>query len=153
MLVLSNLLLMGYSVAYMLGTRSALHPGGFPALLCVLLLATGSLLAALSYAAVSLTRSRRWKIALAPKNKLPILLGLGAGFCHYGGTILQIYSLPLLSAPVSALLTKTSSLWTYMWGIVYGEYKGTSARVKKILAVGILVFVIGIVMLTFALYK
>ena len=48
---------------------------------------------------------------------------LGAGICHYGGNLMQIYALPLLSAPVSNLLLKTSSLWTYLWGVVYGEYK------------------------------
>lgn len=152
MLIASNLLMLGYSVAYMLGTRSELHPNGFPALLCVLLLSIGSLGAALSYAAVSLTRHRQWSVAVLPPGKLPVLLALGAGICHYGGNLMQIYSLPLLSAPVSNLLLKTSSLWTYLWGVVYGEYKGAILKSKLYLAAGIAFYAVGIVILTYALY-
>lgn len=152
MLVFSNILTLGYSVAYMLGTRSDLHPKGFPALLCVLLLSIGSLAAALSYAAVSLTRHHQWHVALLPPNKLPILMALGAGVCHYGGNLMQIYALPLLSAPVSNLLLKTSSLWTYLWGVLYGEYKGAIFKSKCFLTAGILAYAVGIIILTYALY-
>ena len=152
MLIFSNVLMLGYSVAYMLGTKSDLHPNGFPALLCVLLLSIGSLFAALSYAAVSLTRNHQWRQAILPPNKLPILMALGAGICHYGGNLMQIYALPLLSAPVSNLLLKTSSLWTYLWGVVYGEYKGAIRKSKLYLALGIGAYAVGIVILTYALY-
>lgn len=152
MLVFSNILTLGYSVAYMLGTRSDLHPKGFPALLCVLLLSIGSLAAALSYAAVSLTRHHQWHVAFLPPNKLPILMALGAGVCHYGGNLMQIYALPLLSAPVSNLLLKTSSLWTYLWGVLYGEYKGAIFKSKCFLTAGILAYAVGIIILTYALY-
>lgn len=152
MLVFSNILTLGYSVAYMLGTRSDLHPGGFPALLCVLLLSIGSLAAALSYASVSLTIHQQWHAALLPPNKLPILMALGAGVCHYGGNLMQIYALPLLSAPVSNLLLKTSSLWTYLWGVLYGEYKGAIFKSKFFLTAGIFAYAVGIIILTYALY-
>lgn len=152
MLIFSNVLMMGYSIAYMLGTRSELHPNGFPALLCVLLLSVGSLFAALSYAAVSLTRTHQWRKALLPPNKLPILMALGAGMCHYGGNLMQIYALPLLSAPVSNLLLKTSSLWTYLWGVLYGEYRGAILKSKLYLAAGIGAYAVGILILTYALY-
>jgi len=152
MLIFSNILMMGYSIAYMLGTRSELHPKGFPALLCVLLLAIGSLFAALSYAAVSLTTHHQWRQALIPPNRIPIYMALGAGICHYGGNLMQIYALPLLSAPVSNLLLKTSSLWTYLWGVVYGEYKGAVLKSKIFLAAGIGAYAVGILLLTYALY-
>lgn len=152
MLIFSNILSMGYSVAYMLGTRSELHPKGFPALLCVLLLSIGSLFAAFSYAAVSLTKHHQWKRAILPPNRLPIYMALGAGICHYGGNLMQIYALPLLSAPVSNLLLKTSSLWTYLWGIVYGEYKGAELKSKLFLGAGISAYAVGIMILTYALY-
>ena len=74
-------------------------------------------------------------------------MALGAGICHYGGNLMQIYALPLLSAPVSNLLLKTSSLWTYLWGVVYGEYKGAI-----FLAAGIGAYAVGILLLTYALY-
>jgi len=65
---------------------------------------------------------------------------------------MQIYALPLLSAPVSNLLLKTSSLWTYLWGVVYGEYKGAIRKSKLYLALGIGAYAVGIVILTYALY-
>lgn len=148
MLVLSNLLLIGYSIAYMLGTRSVNNPDGFPPLLAVLLLATGSLLAAVTYAVVTLARAGTLKVLLFTEYKLPIVLGLCAGVCHYGGTILQIYSLPALSAPVSALLVRTSALWTFLWGIIYGEYKGSRKTVKAWLACGISLYIVGTLYLT-----
>lgn len=149
MLVLSNVLSIGYSIAFMLGTRSVNHPNGFPPLLVVLLLCTGSLLAAVTYALISLGRSGQLKVLFKPEFKFPIALGLIAGFCHYGGTILQIYALPPLSAPVSSLLIRTSSVWTFFWGILYGEYKGASKKVIQWLAAGIALYLIGTVYLTY----
>lgn len=148
MLLISNVLTIGYSLAYMLGTRSVNNPEGFHPLLATLLLATGSLIAAVSYSFVSLSRSRQLRMIFSPKYIKQISMGLGAGLCHYGGTVLQIYSLPVLSAPVSALLVRTSSVWTFIWGIVYGEYKGAKRKVKQWLFWGILLYIVGTVFLT-----
>lgn len=152
MLIGSTVLTTGYSIAYMLGTRSQLHPNGFPPILCVFLLATGSLIGAVSYSSVSLTRNKQWKIALNPDNKLPIILAVISGVCHYGGNLLTIYSLPLLSAPVSNLLQRTSGIWTYFWGLAYGEYNGASRKSKVYLAIGVGIYILGTVMLTSGLY-
>lgn len=151
-LLTSNILTMGYSVAYMIGTKSQLHPNGFPALLCVFLLATGSLVGAMVYAGYNLTKNRAWSKALRPENRKPIYMAILSGICHYGGNLLTIYSLPLLSAPVSNLLTRTSTIWTYFWGIAYGEFRGSSMKSKIILYIGILIFIVGTALLTFGLY-
>jgi drug/metabolite transporter (DMT)-like permease len=152
-LIISMILLTGYSVSYMVGTRTELRPDAFPPLLCVFILSIGSLLGAVSYGLIVLIPSGKFREVFFPGKKLPIFLGLGSGICHYGGNLLLIYALPLVSAPVSMLLSKTSSIWTYAWGIVYGEYKGASIKSKITLIAGIVGYIIGVLMLTNTLYS
>ncbi len=66
-----------------------------------------------------------------------------AGFAHYGGNIIHTYTTRNLSAVVSWPLGFTAGLWTSMWGLVYGEFKGSRRSAYGFLAAGMLCYLIG----------
>jgi hypothetical protein len=39
-------------------------------------------------------------------------------------------------------------MWSYLWGIVYGEYRGAGAKTYGVLIIGIFTFVMGVVLLS-----
>ena len=94
----------------------------FMALLC-----TGAFLGVMLTCGVVLTRRRQWHcIWQAPFSihKWSIF----SGFCHYGGNIIHSFATRGLSAAVSYPLGLTSGLWTQLWGLGYGEFKGAPVR-------------------------
>ena len=57
-----------------------------------------------------------------------ILKGLGLDVEYYVGNIIHIFTNSVLSSSISWLLGLASSLWTQIWGLVFGEFKGASAK-------------------------
>jgi hypothetical protein len=70
-------------------------------------------------------------------------LGIIAGFAHYGGNIIHTFATRNLSAVVSWPLGFTAGLWTSMWGLAYGEFKGSRKSAYVLLAGGMLCYLVG----------
>ena len=68
---------------------------------------------------------------------MPLLLSAISACCHYGGNMLSIYAMPVLSATMSFLFGKTSSVWTYFWGFYYKEFQGAKKKTLLLLLFGI----------------
>lgn len=147
LMLLSIVLVNGWSMGTSAGTAS-----GLPPVLTCAFMATGSFISVALVCAVEFTVKKRWRQVLCiGSSKKPLILCAVSAVCHYGGNLISIYSMPAISATISFLMGKSSSLWTIFWGIFYGEFSGVSKRTRRVLFASIALYLIGIALL--ALYK
>ena len=146
--VLSTFLINGWSVGTAAGTAA-----GTPPILTAAFLATGSFISIAVYCGIRHTIKKEWPAVFCiGQSKKPLLFSIIAAFCHYGGNLLSIYAMPVLSATLSFLFGRTLNVWGYFWGFYYKEFAGSKRRTKAILYFGILMFFIGLGLLGFFNY-
>lgn len=143
LMLLTAVLTNGWSV----GTAAGTARGFAPVLTCAYM-ASGSFLSVGILLGIKFTVKGEWKkILCIGTSKQPIWLSAIAAFCHYGGNLISIYSMPAISATLSFLFGRTANVWTIFWGIFYREFSGISRRTKYLLWVGILLYFVGIAFL------
>ena len=142
--------------AYPLGLSYSLRaPGraeGLLPLAYMAVLATGSLIGSLLTSGVVLTRRKQWPLLLRLRWKTH-RYSLIAAFAHYGGNIINAFATGALTAAVSWPLGTTSQLWTYVWGLASGEFKGARRRSYILIACGAALYIAGILYLRWALLR
>ena len=125
--VVSAVLNVSYDAAMAYSLETITQPVGLSALSFMCLLCTGAFFGVLFTCGAVLTRRRQWHMIF----KAPFSIhkwSLFSGFCHYGGNIIHSFATRGLSAAVSYPLGLTYGLWTQLWGLFYGEFKGAPAR-------------------------
>jgi hypothetical protein len=140
---LAALLVTSYPVALSTGLAGPNQLGGMTVLPFMLLLATGSLVTALASAAIGLRANggwRRWRTARARLH----LFGLGAAVAHYGGNITHAEAALVLGVAIAWPISQTVTLWGYLWGLVYGEFRGASVKAYTLLLGGGALFAVGV---------
>ena len=132
------------SNGWSMGTSSG-AVDGMPALLIGFYMAAGSALGILLLCGVVFTRRRMWRTVLCVQaEKKPLLLGLLAAAGYYGGNLLSIYTMSVLSVTLSFLFGRSYSIWTYLWSFYYGEYRGARRKTIMVLAGGLLLYLCAI---------
>ncbi len=122
-MALSAILIVSYDVAMAYGLETITQPVGMKVLPFMCMLCTGAFLGVLATCGTVLTRRKQWhRIWQTPFSIHK--WSLFSGFCHYGGNIIHSFATRGLSAAVSFPLGLTSGLWTQLWGLKYGEFKG-----------------------------
>lgn len=143
MMLLSAFLVNGWSIGTATGTAS-----GLPPILTCAYIASGSFISILIFCGIQFTVKRQWKTVLCiGTKKKPLLLSAISAFCHYGGNLIAIYSMPAISATMSFLFGRSSNVWTYFWGLAYGEFSNSKKKTYAVLAIGILLYFIGVLLL------
>lgn len=139
-----------YSVASSVGLSTTLRPNGFSSLTCMGILCIGALVGTSLYSAYWLTRENKWNMVLHPEKGLPLILVMAAiaAFCHFGGNILHAIAAPVVSVVIATGIGYSYGMWSYLWGLLYGEFRGAGRRTLKVLAGGIVLFLIGVLILT-----
>ena len=134
-----------------MGTATGTANGLPPVLTCAYM-ATGSFLSVAIIFSIAFTVKKQWKQVLCiGRSKKPLLLCAVSSICHYGGNLISIYAMPAISATISFLLGKSSSLWTIFWGVFYREFSGVSRKTRITLYISIFLYLLGITLLT--IYK
>ncbi|MGI5888528.1 MAG: hypothetical protein ACOX6J_04025 [Oscillospiraceae bacterium] len=142
-LILAAVFTNGWSIGTATGTAR-----NFPPIITCALMATGSFIGMTVVAFISFTVKHQWReVFCVGTSKKPIVLGLIAAACHYGGNLISIYSMPEISATLSFLFGKSSSVWSYFWGIYYKEFAGVKKRTVAVLVVGIALYFVGLALL------
>ena len=141
-----------YPLAMAVGVKTEYNSTGFEPLLTVALLAVGSLIGSWAFASVVLTKRKEWKATLMPERKIGIGMAAIAAFCHYGGNIIHTIAIPSVSAAIAWPMGTTSSVWSYLWGLLYKEFKGASKKTYVMLFSGIVLFFVGVFLLAINLY-
>ena len=148
LLLLSTLLVNGWSIGTASGTSN-----GVPPILTCAYMATGSFFSVAIVCGIYYTITKKWAIVLCwGSSKKPLVLGLIGAICHYGGNLISIYAMPVISATLSFLFGRTANIWTYFWGFYYREFAGAKKRTYIVLSIGIALYFFGIALLGFFKY-
>lgn len=152
LLAFINLILMSsYPLANSIGLRSALNPDGFSSLTCMGILVIGAFAGSSLFTVILLCWEKESVaeiMAMIPLGKLFVLAAIAA-FCHFGGNVLHAIFAPVVSVAIATVIGNSYHCWSYIWGLIYGEFKGTSKKTYGILFGGILLFVAGVILLSF----
>jgi hypothetical protein len=142
LILISSLLTPAYPFALLYGLKSSTHPQGLAVLPFMALLATGAFIGSILTSGVNLTRSRQWALVRRAGFKIH-RFGIGSGLFHYGGNIIHTFGTAFLSSAISWPLGITSGLWTLVWGLVYGEFKGAPGRAYVALIAALALYITG----------
>ncbi len=152
LLAFINLILMSsYPLANSIGLRSALNPDGFSSLTCMGILVIGAFAGSSLFTVILLCWEKESVaeiMAMIPLGKLFVLAAIAA-FCHFGGNVLHAIFAPVVSVAIATVIGNSYHCWSYIWGLIYGEFKGTSKKTYGILFGGMLLFVAGVILLSF----
>lgn len=151
LIFINAVLLSAYPLATSLGLRSPMNPGGMSSLSCMGILVVGAFIGSSTVTAITLTKNKQWHIFLHPDKKMSTILIMSfiAACCHFGGNVLHSIAAPIISVAIATAMGNSYHVWSYLWGLAYGEFKGASSKTYMILGIGILLFVVGVLMLSF----
>lgn len=151
LLITSAVMIPFYSVASSIGLSTDLRPQGFSPLTCMGILCIGALVGTSVYTGYWLTKEKKWNRVLHPQKGLPLILAMSciAAFCHFGGNILHSVAAPVVSVVIATGIGYSNGMWTYLWGLLYGEFSGAKRRTVFVLGGGMSLYVIGVLILTF----
>ena len=151
LLAFINLILMSsYPLANSIGIRSSLNPNGFSSLTCMGILVIGACIGSSLFTLILLQRNHGCynKSDLSPHLLKLLALTLIAAICHFGGNVLHAVFAPVVSIAIATAIGNSYHCWSYLWGLVYGEFKGARKRTYGILFSGILLFIAGVILLS-----
>lgn len=143
-------LMSSYPLANSIGLRSALNPDGFSSLTCMGIMVIGAFAGSSAFTLILLRREKETVakvMALIPLGKLFVLASIAA-CCHFGGNVLHAIFAPVVSVAIATVIGNSFHCWSYIWGLIYGEFKGASKKTYVILFDGMLLFVAGVILLS-----
>jgi hypothetical protein len=142
LIALASVFAPGYTLALSYGLKTITQPVGLAVLPFMCMLCTGAFIGALLTSGVRLTRNREWsRVFHAPRGIHKF--GIASGLFHYGGNIIHTFATGALSSAISWPLGLTSGVWTQLWGIRYGEFKGAPRRAYIFQFCSFLCYVLG----------
>ncbi len=142
LLVISSAFIPAYTLGLSYGLRSITQPAGLAPMPFMAVLCTGAFTGALLFCGSALSIRKQWGVFRNFGFNIH-RLGMIAGFAHYGGNIIHTFATRNLSSVVSWPLGITAGLWTQMWGLVYGEFKGSPKKAYVLLGLGVIFYMIG----------
>lgn len=139
-----------FSVASSIGLKTDLRPDGFSSFTCMGILCIGAFVGTTIFSMITITRSHQWQKVLKPTVKMPLIITMAiiAALCHFGGNLLNAVASPVVSVVIATGIGYSYGIWSYLWGMVYGEFAGSKKKTLLTLGLGILLFIVGIVILT-----
>ncbi len=140
--VLTTVFGLAYTFGLSYSLRSITQPNGLAVLPYMALLSSGAFAGSMLTSGSLLTVRRQWRLVFQAPFSIH-KFGIWSGLFHYGGNIIHTYSSAFLSTAVTFPLGLTSGLWTQVWGILYGEYKGAPRRVYLFLAGAVSLYILG----------
>jgi glucose uptake protein GlcU len=142
LIALGSIFSPGYTFALSYGLKTITQPVGLAVLPFMCLLCSGAFIGSLLTSGIRITRRHEWHLI----KEAPFSIhkfGIISGLCHYGGNIIHTFATGSLSSAISWPLGLTSGLWTQVWGIKYGEFKGSPKRAYVFQAVSFICYVMG----------
>lgn len=142
LILLASLFSPAYPFALSFGLRSTTQPNGMAVLPFMAMLVSGAFTGSLLNSGVQLTRKQQWQRVWTAGFRIH-KFGIWSGLFHYGGNIIHTFAASFLSAAIAFPLGITSGLWTQMWGLVYGEFRGSPRSAYVALFAGVALYIIG----------
>lgn len=142
LLAAASLLAPAYSIGLSYGLTSITQPHGMAVMPFMAVLCTGAFLCALVICGTNLTLRKQWSMVWKAGFRVH-KFGILSGLAHYGGNIIHTFATRNLSAVVAWPLGITAGLWTQMWGLAYGEFRGSPRRTYIYLFAGMACYILG----------
>lgn len=150
-ILIGNIMQTAYVFGYSVGTKTVVRDYGFSPFVVVTILALGSFIG-VHFSVPFMLKKINFKFKDIFSNTRVVFFGLISGAAHYGGNLLNVIATASISAPIAFLIGKTVDFWTYLWGLWYGEFRGSSKKTMKILYSGFLVYIFGVFLLMYSIY-
>lgn len=150
-ILIGNIMQTAYVFGYSVGTKTVVREYGFSPFVVVTILALGSFIG-VHFSIPFILKKLNFKFKDIFLNARVVFYGLISGTAHYGGNLLNVIATASISAPIAFLIGKTVDFWTYLWGLLYGEFRGSSKKTMKILYSGFIVYIVGILLLMYSIY-
>jgi hypothetical protein len=131
-----------YIIGLSYGLKSVTQPHGLAVLPYMAMLVTGAFFASILLSIGILTYKKQWKQVLSAPFSIH-KWGIISGLAHYGGNIIHTFATAYLSTAISWPLALTMGMWTQVWGIVFGEFKGSPKKVYVFLFTAIGFYILG----------
>ena len=131
-----------YSTTISYGLKSVIQPDGLAVMPYLCLFISGAWLGSLILCVYLISKRKEWSQVKTLRPRLIILISV-ASWVHYGGNVLHAYATRQLSSVLSWPLGMTSGLWTQLWGLAYGEFKGSPRKAYWFLAASVLAYLAG----------
>jgi glucose uptake protein GlcU len=127
LLLITTVISPAYVFGLSYGLKSITQPNGLAVLPYMALLSSGAFIGSMIASGGILTIRRQWKkIFSAPMSIHKF--GIISGLFHYGGNIIHTFASAFLSTVIAFPLGLWSTLVTQLWGVVYGEFKGSPKK-------------------------
>lgn len=139
-----------FSVASSIGLRTELRPDGFSSFTCMGILCLGAFAGTTIFSGIMITKAKEWDKVFHPNIKVSLIIGMAviSAFCHFGGNLLNAVASPVVSVVIATGIGYSYGIWSYLWGMIYGEFSGAKKKTLFVLGIGLLLFIAGIVILT-----
>lgn len=131
-----------YTFGLSYGLKSVTQPNGLAVLPYMAMLVTGAFVGSMILSGGILTYKKQWSRVLHAPFSIH-RWGIISGLAHYGGNIIHTYATAFLSSAITWPLSITMGLWTQMWGLVFGEFKGSPRKAYAFLFLAIALYIIG----------
>lgn len=143
MLVFASVFTPAYTFGLSYGLKSVTQPMGLAVLPFMAMLATGAYIGSWLTSGLLLTVNKQWgRVFSAPWSIHK--WGVISGLAHYGGNIIHTFATAHLSSVVTWPLGVTAGLWTQFWGLMFGEFRGSSRATYIALFSGIALYIVGV---------
>ena len=140
-----------FSIASSVGLKTDLRPNGFSAFTCMGILCLGAFVGTAIFSLIMITKDHLWDKVFHPTVKMSMIIGMAiiSAFCHFGGNLLHAVASPVVSVVIATGIGYSNGIWSYLWGMIYGEFSGSRKKTLFVLGSGMALYIAGVVILTF----
>jgi glucose uptake protein GlcU len=147
LVIIGSLFTPAYSTALSFGLKSITQPNGLAVMPFMAMLCTGAFIGSFIIGGISLTVRKEWHKVKDAGFKIH-KFGIISGFAHYGGNIIHTFATRNLSSVVAWPLGITAGIWTQTWGLLYGEFKGSTKITYVYLFLGVACYLFGALLIS-----
>lgn len=141
-------LLSSYALANSVALRTPTNLNGFASLTNMGLLVIGAFVGSLCVTLYRQNKEGGLNFDCGVSKGKLVGLAFIAACCHFGGNVLHTLFAPVISVTIATALGNSYHLWSYVWGLAYGEFKGSSKKTYGVLAFGVLLFIVGVLIIS-----
>ena len=138
----------GYTLALSYGLKTITQPLGLAVIPFMCMLCSGAFVGACLTSGIRLTRRKQWRLVWQAPFKIH-KFGIFSGLFHYGGNVIHTFATGVLSSAVSWPLGLTAGVWTQLWGIKYGEFRGAPKKAYLFQACSFACYILGAFFISF----
>ena len=142
LILLTTLISPAYTFGLSYSLKSITQPNGLAVLPYMALLSTGAFIGSMIISGGTLTLKKQWGVVFSAPFSIH-KFGLISGLFHYGGNIIHTFASASLSTVIAFPLGLSAGLITQLWGIYFGEFKGSPRQAYYYLGGSIAMYILG----------